>query len=65
MKIEGTAGDRLRQALDLYEFGVSMMAARLRRDHPDESPEQLERRLDAWLIRQEPSENELPTTRVR
>lgn len=29
-----------------------MMAARLRREHPDETPEELARRVDAWLTRQ-------------
>ena len=52
MRVEGSPSDRLQEALDLFDFGVSMMAARLRREHPDESPEELARRLDAWLTRQ-------------
>ncbi len=54
MRLEGSPSDRLREALDLFDFGVSMMAARLRREHPDESPEQLAQRLDAWLTDQAP-----------
>jgi hypothetical protein len=54
VRVEGSPSDRLREALDLFDFGVSMMAARLRREHPDESPEQLAQRLDAWLTDQAP-----------
>lgn len=50
--------ERLQQTLDLFDFGVSMVAARLRREHPGESAEQLERRLDEWLTRREPLEDE-------
>lgn len=44
-----TARDRLLAAFDLFEFGVEMMAATLRRRHPEASAEQIERLLDAWL----------------
>ena len=44
-----TARDRLLAALDLFEFGVEMMAATLRRRHPEASADQIERMLDAWL----------------
>jgi hypothetical protein len=44
-----TAKDRLLAAFDLFEFGVEMMAATLRRRHPEASAEQIERLLDAWL----------------
>src|SRR5947208_3411106 len=43
-----TAKDRLLAAFELFEFGVEMMAATLRRRHPEASPEQIERMLDAW-----------------
>jgi hypothetical protein len=36
-------------AFEMFEFGVEMMAATLRRRHPDASPEQIEEMLDAWL----------------
>ena len=58
MTPEGTMSERLQQTLDLFDFGVSMVAARLRREHPGESAEQLERRLDEWLTRREPLEDE-------
>lgn len=58
MTPEGSMSERLQQTLDLYDFGVSMMAARLRREHPGESAEQLERRLDEWLTQREPLEVE-------
>jgi hypothetical protein len=41
--------ERLRLAFDLHEAGVSMMRARLRREHPDASPEAIERLLGEWL----------------
>jgi len=44
-----TARDRLLAAFEMFEFGVEMMAATLRRRHPDASPEQIEEMLDAWL----------------
>jgi hypothetical protein len=49
MADEETASERLALALDLFEFGVEMMAANLRRRHPEATPEEIERRLDAWL----------------
>jgi hypothetical protein len=45
-----TARDRLLAAFELFEFGVEMMAATLRRRHPEASAEQLERLLEAWLL---------------
>jgi hypothetical protein len=45
-----TARDRLFAAFELFEFGVDMMAARLRRLHPDASPQDIERLLEAWLL---------------
>jgi len=40
---------RLRQAFDLFEAGVSMRRASLRREHPDARPEDIERLLREWL----------------
>ncbi|HEY6173608.1 MAG TPA: hypothetical protein VIX73_04155 [Kofleriaceae bacterium] len=44
-----TARDRLLVAFEMFEFGVEMKAAALRRRHPDASPEQLEHMLETWL----------------
>lgn len=41
--------ERLLSSLDLFEFGVEMMAARLRREHPAWSAEQVDLALEAWL----------------
>jgi hypothetical protein len=41
--------DRLIQAFEMFEFGVEMMAANLRRRHPNASAEEIERLLEAWL----------------
>lgn len=43
------AARRLRQAFDLFEAGVSMMRARLRRDHPDADEAQIARLVGDWL----------------
>ena len=41
--------ERLRLAFDLFETGLRIHRATLRRRHPDESPEQIEARLLQWL----------------
>ncbi len=43
------AAARLRTALDLHEAGVQMMRQRLRREHPNDSADQLRARLGRWL----------------
>ncbi|MGD8485326.1 MAG: hypothetical protein PVG27_11175 [Chloroflexota bacterium] len=40
---------RLEQTFDLFEAGVSMKRAALRREHPDADEEEIARRLRAWL----------------
>lgn len=45
-----TLRDRLLAAFEMLDFGVEMMAANLRRRHPEASPEAIERLLDAWLL---------------
>lgn len=40
---------KLRVAFDLFEAGLEMMRARLRRELPDASDEEIARRLRAWL----------------
>jgi hypothetical protein len=44
-----TTADRLRQTFEIFEFGVDMMAANLRRRHPEKGPEELQDLLDEWL----------------
>lgn len=43
------AARRLRIALDLHAAGVSLMRARLRREHPEADDTELRQRLNAWL----------------
>lgn len=53
MEVDGddeTIGERLIQTFEMFEFGVEMMAANLRRRHPDASPEQIELLLEEWLL---------------
>jgi len=45
-----TIGERLIQTFEMFEFGVEMMAANLRRRNPDASPEQIELLLEQWLL---------------
>lgn len=45
-----TLRDRLLATFDLFDLGVDMMAANLRRRHPDASPAEIERMLDDWLL---------------
>ena len=40
---------RLRAAFDLFDAGVSMKRASLRREHPDAGPADIERLLREWL----------------
>jgi len=44
-----TPRGRLLQAFEMFEFGVEMMAAKLRRQHPHASSPQIEALLEAWL----------------
>jgi hypothetical protein len=43
------AARRLRLALDMFRTGEAMMRQRLRREHPDLSPAEIERRIAEWL----------------
>lgn len=45
-----TLRDRLLATFDMFELGVDMMAANLRRRHPHASPDEIERLVDAWLL---------------
>ena len=53
MKLEATLQEtpaqRLRTALDLFEFGVDMMRQRLRRETPEATEGEIQTRLVAWL----------------
>jgi hypothetical protein len=51
-----TPADRLLQAFEMFEFGVEMMAANLRRRHPNATPEEIELLLEAWLAERPGSE---------
>ena len=45
-----TPRDRLLAAFEMFELGVEMMAANLRRRHAHASPEEIECLLDEWLL---------------
>lgn len=42
---------RMRAVMDLYDAAEDLMRQRFRRQHPEETAEQIERRLVAWLQR--------------
>lgn len=46
---DSTPQQRLRVAFDLFEVGVQMTRARLRREHPDFTDGQIEAAVIAWL----------------
>lgn len=46
---EETAAERLRLALDMSEFGVRMLRARLRRSRPDAAQAEIEAAVQEWL----------------
>lgn len=48
---ERAAARRLELALDMFETGEALMRAKLRRDHPNAEPSELQARLDAWLMK--------------
>jgi hypothetical protein len=41
--------ERLHLAFELFEAGRDMMRAKLRREHPDATEEEIERRLAEWV----------------
>lgn len=49
MADELTPAEKIRIAFDLFDAGVDMMRQSLRRRHPEESPEEIQRRLQEWL----------------
>ncbi len=48
-----TPGEKLLQALDLMAFGIRIQREKLRRLHPTETDEQVEARLEAWMMSRE------------
>ncbi|MFW5967651.1 MAG: hypothetical protein ACOCV2_09050 [Persicimonas sp.] len=42
--------ERLRMAIDLAESGMQMRLAQLRREHPDASDAEINRRFKEWLL---------------
>jgi len=44
-----SAADAFRTTLDLFETGLGLMRQNLRREHPDATEQEIERRLHQWL----------------
>lgn len=49
--------NRLRQAFDLFEAGLSMKRAQLRRDRPSASDDEIEAAVLAWLATRDGAEH--------
>jgi hypothetical protein len=45
---KGLAARKLRLALDMYEMGETFVRQRLRRQHPQASPTEIEEKVRAW-----------------
>lgn len=54
-RAEGTAGERFRQALALFEDGVALERMKLRRRFPEHAESEIEKLLLAWLAREDGS----------
>jgi hypothetical protein len=44
-----TPAERVRLTLDMYEFGERMQRARLRRENPNATEEEVQALIEAWL----------------
>jgi hypothetical protein len=44
-----SAGNAFRTTLDLFETGLGLMRQNLRRDHPEATEQEVNRRLRQWL----------------
>lgn len=62
---ELTPAEKLRVALDLMEAGIALMRQNLRRRYPTESQQEIDQRLQAWLLERPPAELGEPSFRVR
>jgi hypothetical protein len=45
-----TIPDAFRATLDLFDAGLALMRKNLQRQHPEDSDQEIERRLRAWLL---------------
>ena len=71
MADDETPADRLALTMELYDFGVDVMAANLRRRYPGATADEIDRRLEAWLTERPGAEHgdgsgvAVPLTRFR
>jgi hypothetical protein len=57
---EETPGERLEAALEMWEDGVAIMRANLRRRMPKATDDEIEAALDAWLCDRPPDADGVP-----
>jgi hypothetical protein len=60
MADEETPGQRLEAALEMWEDGVALMRANLRRRMPSATEDELDAALDAWLCDRPPDADGVP-----
>jgi hypothetical protein len=59
----GLLRTRLLQTFDLFEAGVSLKRASLRREHPDARPEEIDHLIREWLATRSGAEHGVPRSR--
>ncbi|WP_157129105.1 hypothetical protein [Nocardia amamiensis] len=47
---EETPGQRLRLAMEMYEFGVRMQRTRIRRNRPEATEDEIDEAVNEWLL---------------
>jgi glycine/D-amino acid oxidase-like deaminating enzyme len=60
MADEETPGERLEAALEMWEDGIAIMRANLRRRMPKATDDEVEAALDAWLCNRPPDADGVP-----
>jgi glycine/D-amino acid oxidase-like deaminating enzyme len=55
-----TPGERLEAALEMWEDGIAIMRANLRRRMPKATDDEVEAALDAWLCNRPPDADGVP-----
>jgi hypothetical protein len=52
-RTERTPAEKMREALAMYDEGLAIQRQTLRRRYPRLTPEEVERKLSRWLLREE------------
>jgi len=52
-RVARSPAEKMREALAMYDEGLALQRQTLRRRYPNLSPEELDRKLSSWLLREE------------